>query len=236
MSDWYTWKEFCDGVKGLLTVDSNRRGAELFTEGMIRQGAIDLQDFIPAYRVGHETIYLASDFVTSGSASIATLPPEAQVRDGWMCNLDTSLRIPMRDMSWMDRMQMVHGGIPINDQNARIAIDPNAHMFFAYPAVAAPWCVSIFWDGLKLEYPATIVFDRATGKFSDNDDPKVNQEVPFDEGAMLAVADFVKGKLAREVDRDLTMYQSYFHPIQGSYTVKRKNLYLTAKARTRTQR
>lgn len=217
MNDWYTWQEFCDGVKGLLTVDANRRGAEAFTTGMIRQGAIDLQDFIPAYRAGHEAIYLPADFVAQGNACIGTMPPQAQTQDVWLCNLDTGLRVPVKDISWLDRMQMVGGQAPLNDQNGRVAFSPNGEQFYIYPVVMPPWCVSLFWDGLKLDF-------------------KDNELVPFDEGAVMAVAEFVKGKLAREVDRDLTMYQSYFHPLQGSYMLKRRNLYLTAKARTRTQR
>lgn len=211
--DQYTWGTWCAAVKGFLTVDAARRGAEGFVDGMIRQAAIDLQTFLAVYRIGHETMYWPGDFVKEGYASKAVLPPQAEVKDAWLCDTSAGVRYPMKDCSWMSRVSLVTGNVPLNDRNGRICIDSYGYTFYAYPAIEEPFALSLFWDGLKLDF-------------------KDDESVPFDEPSALAAAEFVKGKLAREVDRDINMHNSYMQ----SYFLKRGDLYITAKRRTRIQR
>lgn len=80
----YTWKQFTDEVKVLLSVDRNRLGAEDFTALHIRQAVIDLQDVIKRYRTGHQNFYRHTDVSPYRTASKVTLPQEAQVRDSYL--------------------------------------------------------------------------------------------------------------------------------------------------------
>lgn len=242
----YTWQQFLDAVDTLLTVDASRLGTEDYRAQMKRQAVIELQNHIPAYRIGHETLYLPSDFVSEGSASRAVLPPQAELRDVFMVKLnpdstvalpvsltddlvedmldnsadegpdDTTAnyrdcqRFPAIDYPWSERFALVHGLQSLGAQNALVAIDPQAYTFYLYPQVTDGWVVSLFWDGLKLNF-------------------KPDEETSFDEGMVMAVAEYVKAKLAREVDHDLTLHDSYM----GSYRMKRTELYITAKDRGR---
>jgi hypothetical protein len=58
----YTWKEFKDEVKSLLTTDGNRRGATTFVDLQIRAAVLDLQRAIQRYRVGHEDTYRSYNY------------------------------------------------------------------------------------------------------------------------------------------------------------------------------
>ncbi len=220
MPDYLTWQAFKDEVLALMPMEKSRIIAgddgTLLTR-LTRQAVIDLQDFIPVYRKQHETLYQPFDFVTEGVASRAVMPPFAQFRDAWLVNSETGVRYPLKEMDWEQRFEMTTGRVDLLDSNGLICIDRAAYTFYVYPEVTDGLVFSVFWDGLKSE------FDDA-------------EEVPFCEGAVEAAADFVKGKLARDIEHDTTLYESYFrnHSLNpGSYILKRRNLWLTAKERTR---
>jgi len=73
------------------------------------------------------------------------------------------------------------------------------------------------WDGVKLD-------------FADND------RTPFDEPMTLCVADYVKGQIAKHVERDTMMYSVFLGAGTGSYYAQRRKLYLDAKQRTKIRR
>jgi hypothetical protein len=91
---------------------------------------------------------------------------------------------------------MIRGEEPVNDGNCRIAIDPLGYTFFVYPEVTEGWVLSLTWDGLKLDF-------------------QDGEETPFTEEAAGAVAEYVKAKIAREVDRDIGLHDSYMRSFQG---------------------
>ena len=91
-----------------------------------------------------------------------------------------------------------------------IAIDPTRSRLLVYPTPAAWHSTRIVWDGNK-------------SAFADND------PVPFPEEAALAVAEFIKGYIAREVDGDMAKLQTYFHPREGSYIKARTKLFLSSR-------
>ena len=67
--DFYTWLEFKTEVLNLMPQDADRLGMDNYLPRLIREAVIDLQQFIPAYRKRHETLYYAKDLVDDGAAS-----------------------------------------------------------------------------------------------------------------------------------------------------------------------
>jgi len=207
--NYLTWKEFTDGVLGLLTVDEDRLGMENYRPKMIRQGVIDVQMAIPGYKEGHETVFQPNDFVKEGCASRGVKPPQAIIRDLYTCKAlnfnnregtKQCARFPVLQIRWEDRFAMITGSIGVNDGHARFCVDPQGYTFYVYPFIGDCWLFSMWWEGLKLD-------------FQDED------QTPFDEPMMLCVAEFVKAKIARESKNDEQMYQSYMN---SSIDLKRK--------------
>jgi hypothetical protein len=209
--DYYKWSEFTEDVMAYLPVDKDRVGAEEYIQRLLTQGVLDLQFHIVAYRKLHETIYTPSDFSVQGCAAKATLPPGAVVRDAWLFHIDSQTTLGLWDFEWARRNELIYGTQLV----PRICIAPDTHTFHVYPIPSAGWLVSLWWDGMKSEF-------------------QPEEELPFpkeDKRVSMAVAEFIKGKLAREVQKDMGLYESFFHPRLGSYSVARRDLYLTAQAR-----
>lgn len=205
----YTWAQFQAKVRENLTVNANRQGAQTFITNALRAGVISLQDYIHGYRIGHETVYHANDFVTEGYASRATLPPEAQLRDIFLINTAHDRRHPLNAFDWSDRFSLVNGKVGVNSGHGCVSIDPHGYTFYVYPEVKDCWVVSANWDGLKLEF-------------------QDEEQTPFDEAMTLVVAEYVQAKLAREVNRDVALHNSYMK----SYEVGRRDLYRTHQDRS----
>jgi len=231
-NDWKSWGEFKSAVRNLLPLDKNRLGLQDKTDEdgklvpgyislMIRQGVIDLQRFIPAFRKNHETLYYPADFAADGAASRGVLPPFAQVTDAYLWNNEDSTRYPLNPFPWDLRHELTSGQCALIDNNGKLCIEPDAYKFYVYPKVEGQWILSLNWDAL---------LDSGKSEFADD------ELVPFPEDAEFAVAEFVKGHIRREVDRDMQAFSSYFHPRTGTYMVARRNLSLTVKERTRSRR
>ena len=212
---WLTWAEFKEEVLKLLPVDRRRVGAGIQDEdgedgyltATIKQGCIDLQQFVPRYRVNHEWIYLPEDLVVEGAASRGVLPQQSLIRDVWLWVEDSTTRYPVINFPWDRRFELVNGEETLPDNQGRIATDANQYTFYLYPEVAEGNAISMHGDGIKTD-------------FSDD------EQVPFDPQAAGAVADYLKGRIARDVEKDNALYATYFHPRTGSYIQKRTNLYL----------
>ncbi len=221
-NDYYTWSEFKSAVREMLPLDKNRHGlqdkdgAPGFISLMTRQAVIDLQRFIPEMRKNHETLYYPADFVIEGSASRGVLPPFAEVVDAYLVNNETQSRYPLVWFPWEARHELTSGLLGITDNNGRVCVEPDANKFYVYPVVEGQWIVSLNWNAL---------LDNGKSDFSDS------ELVPFPEDAVMTVAEFVKGRIQREVNNDLNAFNTYFHPRVGTYSVARRNLALTAKER-----
>lgn len=220
MVDWLTWKEFKDEVKAQRPLDKSRliQGDDgLYLDRLIRRGVADLQQFIPALRTGQETIYLPSDFVIEGNASRGVLPPGAEVRDVWLYNTESQSRHPICEYPWERRFDLTRTHCDMILRNGYITVDPYAYTFYVFPEVQEGWILSMFWDGQK-------------------DAWRDEEATPLTQGAAEAVADYVGGTIAKEINNDVTMHLAYFRNDPnnpGSYLLKRRNLYLTAKDRAR---
>ena len=212
---WFTWSEFKEEVLKLLPVDRRRvgpgmqdeDGQEGFLTAKIKQGCIDIQQFVPRYRANNESIYLPEDLVVEGAASRGVLPQQALIRDVWFWAVAKTTRYPVVDFPYDRRFELVNGLETLPDNQGRIAKDPSAYTFYLYPEVKDDNAISIFWDGIKTDY---------------GDD----EHVPFDLQAAGAVAAYVKGHIMRDIEKDNAGYATYFHPQNGSYIIARTNLYL----------
>lgn len=218
MSDWYTWSEFMNEVRGLMPMDSQRLGLQDATNGTagyltrtFRQAVIDLQKYIPAYRKNHETLYFPQDFAEEGLASVGSAPPNAMLKEFWMVRAETSERYPIVAFPYARRFELVAGYEQLSDQQGRVAVEEGGEKFYIYPMVKDGLMVSLQWDAIG----------TTNVKLDFNND----EQVPFNELAVQAVANFAKAEVAREVDKDLQIAQSYM----GSYLSNRKDIYLQTK-------
>lgn len=197
-----------------LSINARRQGIDKIRTMYIRQSVIQLQSLIPEFRIGHETVYYPCDLVIDGHASKGVKPPESLIRDMWICRVggreaDANPhsttnppvesrkcdRYPVKPMEWADRHDIIEGRVAVNGGSGVSCIDPGSYTFYVYPEIFDCYVLSVFWDGLKLDF-------------------KDNEETPFNEMMADAVALFVQGRLARVVDHDLSMFGSYMAEFQ----------------------
>jgi hypothetical protein len=213
--DWLTWSAFVGRVKTLMPLVKNRLGLQDDEDGnpgyitsQIRLAVLDLQEYIAAYRTAHETIYYPSDFVTEGSASVAVLPPQAILRELWFYDNDRGVRYGMAREDWLARFKLVNQVTNLYDNQGRYAFDPAGYKFMVYPRAVGNLLVSVQWDGKKEDF---------------NDD----ELTPFTSEAAQAVSDWVKAKVAREFEKDMKSFESYW----ADYLIKRRQLYISERER-----
>jgi hypothetical protein len=235
--DFYTWREFRENVLDLCPIDRNRLGLQRYLPMVLREAVIDLQQFVASYQNRHENLWYHQDFAIEGHASVGTLPPKADIQSIWICDLSRSHRFPVKHYPWEKRFNMVYrdkGPVELfpnlmvltaaavqaielidrlpalqrveNGQHGLIAIDPQAETFYLSPQMRPGWVLDIHWHGRKLDF-------------------KDNELVPFDEETAMAVASWVKSKVALQVDRDRTRAMDFM----AEYYLARTNLYITLK-------
>lgn len=215
----YTWSQFTDAVLALLPEDATRMNVEQLLPLWIRLCVIDIQNYVPVYRQGHEMLLNASDFVGEGYASRAAMPPQASFEQCFLVAYDRDAngkplancqRHQTTPIDWSQRMELVHGRVAANGGPV-VCINPEAHNFYLYPAITDCQQLSVFWNGLKTEF-------------------NPDEQTPFDEQMTGVVADYCKAKIAIRVDKDIPLSESY----QKMYRDGRTELYLNAARRKRT--
>lgn len=217
-----TWSQFKANVRLLCPVDANRfgvgTGATNYLDQLIKQAVIDIQNFVPFYRSGNETIYMPDDLVEDGLASVGELPDGAYPIEAFYVKTgSTCVRQPLWSYDYGSRYDLVCGNPRIINCQFAIAIDDRqSRNFYVFPKVEEGREVSLFWDGVKTDYADS-------------------ETVPFDEQVELAVSLFVKAAITREVDKDLAMAASYVGNPQtpGSYMNLRTNLYRNSQEKKR---
>lgn len=220
-TDWFTWAEFTAACRELMPIEKQRmglqddNGVDGFITRNIRIAVIDLQNYVTSYRKNHETIYYPQDFVTEGYASKGVLPPNAHLKDISFINNKAddagNFRYPATRLPFSDRFDLINGCKLLPDQHGRITVDDAGYTFYAYPVIGDGWVLSVLWDGMGV---GNVKLDF-----------KADELVPFEEDCAECVADYVKARIAREVDKDMEMFASY----QQSFMAKRKDLYLRNK-------
>lgn len=224
-----TWQEFKAEVRVLLTVDSDRLNVQDYVDRQIRNAVVDIQSSIPFYRVGNTVTFSLNGAIkdteplaVAEKATEGLLEGDVRILDGyfidgqydydWQDDLSESSdsnsecsRRALRQWPWSNRFDLICGA---SVGYALITVSPQGGKFYIYPQVTVSDKVVLFYDGLKKTFVDT-------------------DEVTFDESVVEAVGNFVKSKLAREVDRDLDLHQSYW----GSYLADRSRLWLDARDR-----
>tara|TARA_B100001123_G_C15298026_1_gene1019955 strand:+ start:495 stop:1280 length:786 start_codon:yes stop_codon:yes gene_type:complete len=227
-----TWSEFKSAVRTYLTVDGARLNVQDYIDRAILTGVIEVQSYIPYYRI-HKTVIFSqngtikdSEPVTNDNlGSSGILEGDVRITDAYFVDGTADYdwpddqnqpndencecyRVPLTQWPWANRNDLLCGYA--KDHHA-IAIHPNGVNFIVYPQVTST-------DKLEVHYQS---IDRA---FTNTD------TVPFsDEEVIMAVAEYVKAKLAREVDRDLPLHNSYI----TSYMAMRRNIYIDTRDRKR---
>lgn len=191
-----TWSNFVQSVVDRLTVDGDRLGTVTARNKKIRDGIRDLQSFVPQLREGHSGFWYAEDLEADGCVSRGILPEGAMVRDGYYLLIGTRCaQRPLEWYDWQNRYDLICGRAGITN-GFYITIAPNNREFMIYPKLDDESMALIFWDGIKAD-------------FEDND------PVLFTEEVAEAVASYVKAFIAREVDKDLQLYRSYWADYAG---------------------
>lgn len=204
-----TYLEFTDLVRTFLTVDANRLGAETYVTNMIRQGIINVEHFIPIYRLGHESIYGIDDLAEEGYASQGIMPEAAELMDAYNSKVGNPYtRQPLSLYDWGNRFDLITGNIRIVGGQYYISINPDGRQFYVYPKISEGRQLSLFWNGIRLA-------------FADAD------EVPFDEPMALCVAEYVTAQVERRINKDLVLYAAHYE----SYKEGLRQLHRTARAR-----
>lgn len=207
------WREFKEAVYDLITVDASRIGVEAFIDRQIGLAVGDLQHYIEAYRQGHETTFDVEDATDEGFASTVNLPDGIYLREAYHVKVGNScVSRVLSKYPYSNRRDLVCGvvGIGCSGGNFQFAIDPGITKMWIYPRLVDGYRVVLVWDGKKFVF----------------DDEDI---VPFDLQAALAVAEWVKAKIAREVDRDVKLAASYM----ADYTAGRSRIYREVLERTR---
>ena len=231
-----TWAEFNEIVRTYLLVDGERkgRGVQNYIDRMIVAAVIDMQRYIPSLRANQFKFYSPSNLVEPSPNDLSTVNSEnLDVHQGAFLTGKTRIkqvvirRIPTEDngqsvsryfypstIPWETRFVLIDGGISERTTNVpgRITFGPDK--FWLAPKLINEEAMYIYYEG-ENHYAPTF---KATAE--DKATPVV-----FDDMVAKATADYVKAHLAREVDNDLTQYQSYL----SMYTKARAQVFLNEK-------
>lgn len=231
-----TWEEFNDVVRTYLLVDSERkgRGVQDYIDRMIVASVIDLQRYIPALRANQYKFYSPSNLVEPNPSDLNAVNSEdLDVHEGTFATAKTRVkqivirRVATEDngqdiskyfyprtIAWEARFTLIDGGIVERTTGVPGRITFGADKFWTAPKLTNDEAMYVYYEGENHYIP---MFKATT------DDKLV--PVVFDDMAAKASADYVKAHLAREVDNDLTQYQSYFQ----MYTKDRAQVFLNEK-------
>lgn len=180
-----TWLEWKSAVISYLLVDANRLGTETFRNNLLRQVAMDLQESIPQFRIGHESVFDSDDLVINGAASEGKLPPEANLKDSFIVKVGNKCRIsPLEQYPWSNRNDLVCGRVRSMGGKSYMAINPNGTDFLVWPRISDAYALQLFWDGQRLEF----------------DD---SEEVPFTEQSTFCASRYLQSYFERIVNHDL---------------------------------
>ena len=217
------WSEFKSAVDELLAIERRRLGVQPFIDRQLRLGIGDVQRLIDYYRSGIVTTLDHDDVIREGYASKSQLPKGASLREIYHVRTGSiSASRPMYEIPISNKRELVAGivGIGCNGGYFRYCIDHRdaARDIYVYPALTSGYAIQIVWDA---------IVGRTSEAEYGNDDI-----VPFDEPVIGLVHEYVKMKLAREVDRDLALSRDY----ERTYRTGIASLYSETQERLRLKR
>jgi len=218
-----TWAEFKTAVKELITVDGVRQGVTSYVDRMIRLGVVEVLSHVEFYSKGNITKYNLAGVAghqpvtTEGNASLGQLPAESRPQEAYRIFYGSAeeaaspstdnegcSRTPLSNYSYTNRNDLVCAHPLISTGASVIAIGRGGD-FYIYPQMDRNEVLEVHWDGF-------------TASHSDSD------KVPYDEPMAECVGEYVKAKITREVDKDLTLFESYY----ATFQKKRQELYLNS--------
>ncbi|HIA61735.1 MAG TPA: hypothetical protein EYN93_02385 [Planctomycetaceae bacterium] len=226
-----TWAEFRTAVKELITVDGVRVGVATSPTGsgtpyltrMTRNGAAEVLSHVEYYSKNNITKYNLAGIsghrplTTEGNASLGELPGGARPQEAYRLFYDSAEvaaspptddegcnRTPLANYQYTNRNDMICAHPMISKGASLIAIG-KAGDFYVYPSLDREEVLEVHWDGFEVSH-------------ADAD------KVPYDEPMAECVAEFVKAKITREVDKDLKLHDSYY----ASFRKKRQELYINS--------
>lgn len=216
------WSEFKTAVDELLAVERRRLGVQPFIDRQIRLGVGEIQRLIDYYRGGITTTFEFDDVTPDGFASRMELPKGANLRE--LYHIKTGrlwVRRPLHEYPFSNRHDLRAGVLGVGYENPyfRYALDhrSGARDLWVYPKVTEGYAVQVVWDAL---------IGRGEITFKDTDD------VPLDEPCASIVYDWVKSKLAKEVDNDLQKAREH----ERAYKTAISSLYSEVQERLRLKR
>lgn len=217
------WSEFKAAVDELLAIERRRLGVQPFIDRQVRLGVGDVQRLIDYYRTGIVTTLDHDDVIREGYASKAQLPKGANLREIYHVRTGSiSASRPLYEIPISNKRELVAGiiGIGCNGNYFRYCIDhrDSARDIYVYPALTSGYAIQIVWDA--------VVGRSSEAEYDDND------VVPFDEPVVGLVHEYVKMKLAREVERDLALSKDY----ERTYRTGIASLYSEVQERLRLKR
>lgn len=217
------WSEFKAAVDELLAIERRRLGVQPFIDRQLRLGIGDVQRLIDYYRSGIVTTLDHDDVIREGYASKSQLPKGANLREIYHVRTGSiSASRPMYEIPISNKRELVAGivGIGCTGGYFRYCIDHRdaARDIYVYPALTSGYAIQIVWDA--------IVGRTSEAEYGDDD------IVPFDEPVIGLVHEYVKMKLAREVDRDLALSKDY----ERTYRTGIASLYSETQERLRLKR
>jgi len=204
------WKTFVTRVEQSITVDGGRDGIDGFRSTLVRAAVLDLQHYIPKFREGHiNTLDPSKDVREEGSAGKIESPPGI-IRELWFLDPDDTSDCTYRRhrfdfIAWKFRHDLFRGCVDSGFYKATIDVDSFKDVY-VFPLPTDDQRIEIRWDGRKAE-------------FQDLD------PLPWGEDAVLCAAEYVKARIAREVDHDLQLANSY----SQSHRQLRSQLYIEKK-------
>jgi hypothetical protein len=184
--------EFKQKVIDHLADDGTIVGAEKITVALIARGVADLIDHIPQLRPDLVRSLAFADQIVAHENDKAGLfdpgiPPfritEMWVTDGEAVeDADPADRLgPYRQMKWSRRFDLLYGSI--SECSLVYCVHPDETNFYVHPLLDEDQVLQVHYECVEPYFP---------------DDAKV----AFGESISQAVSDFVKAKLALDVERD----------------------------------
>jgi hypothetical protein len=216
-----TWQEFNEVVRTYLLVDSERKGkgVQEYIDRMIVASVIDLQRYVKGLRSHQYKAYSASALVEPDPEDLSAVNSEAvDVHKGTfgMSRVRIKQVIVRRvatesnkqsisryyypvTIPWESRFTLIDGGVAERTSSIPGRITFGEDKFWTGPRLRDDEALYIYFDGENHHAPIN----------SATTDQK-STPVVYDDMVAKATSDYVKAHLAREVDNDLTQYESYF--------------------------
>jgi hypothetical protein len=218
------WSEFNEVVRTYLLVDSERkgRGVQEYIDRMIVASAIDLQRYVPSLRQNQYGYYTDSNLVNPNSEDVdvhegAFVSSKTRVKQVVIRRIsddNVSRYYYPKTIPWEARFDLIDGGIVERTSQIPGRITFGEDKFWIAPKLNDKESLYIYYEGENHYAP---MFKATT--------EQKETPVVFDDMVAKASADYVKAHLAREVDNDLSQFQSYFQ----MYSKERAQVFLNEK-------